>query len=171
MQKLLPEGDWKMSAVIGMNDIELEQICKNIKIGFVVPVNYNCKGQIVVSGEKEAVEELSEKAKEKGAKKVRILKTEGPFHTIKLQKASEELRKELNKVKINQLQKDVIKNIDGNKYEKNDDVKEILANHIINPVKFSKTLENMINEGVDTFIEIGPGKTLSGFVKRTPTNK
>ena len=171
MQELLPDGDWSMSAIIGLKDKDVENICKQVKKGFVVPANYNSIGQIVVSGEKQAIEELEKIAKEKGAKKVTTLKTAGPFHTEKLQESSKALRKELENIEINEYETKVIKNLDGEIYQNTDDIKDILAKHIINPVRFSKTIENMLRENVDTFIEIGPGKTLSGFVKRTPTDK
>ena len=110
-------------------------------------------------------------AKEIGAKKVVNLKTEGPFHTEKLIKASEALRKELENITINDFKIPVIKNLDGQIYKKEDDIKDILSKHIISPVRFSKSLETMLDMETDTFIEIGPGRTLSGFVKRLKTNK
>lgn len=171
MQEFLPEGDWQMAAILGLTDEEVETVCKKVKSGFVVPANYNCIGQIAISGEKEAVLEAESIAKEMGAKKVRVLKTAGPFHTQKLSKASEALRKELDNIEIHKFNSKVIKNLDGAMYNEKDDIRDILAKHIINPVRFSKTLENMLAEGIDTFIEIGPGKTLSGFVKRTNTDK
>ena len=88
MQNLTPEGNWKMAAILGMEEEKVEEICKNIKSGFVVPANYNTIGQIVISGEELAVIEAGEIAKEKGAKKVSILNTAGPFHTKKLEKCS-----------------------------------------------------------------------------------
>ena len=171
MQELVPEGKWKMAAVLGMSDEQVEEICNSVKNGFVVPANYNCEGQIAISGEKEAVEEAEELAKQAGAKRVLELKTSGPFHTIKLEKASEKLRKELEKITINKFESKVIKNIDGEIYTEQDDIKDILAKHIISPVRFSKTIQTMLNENVDTFIEIGPGKSLAGFVKRAKTEK
>lgn len=171
MQNLLPDGDWQMAAIMGMDEQQVNEVCRKVKSGFVVPANYNCIGQIAISGEKEAVLEAEQIAKEMGAKKVRVLKTAGPFHTEKLVESSKALRKELENVTINKFSTKVIKNIDGQIYNDTDDIKDILAKHIISPVRFSKTLENMISNGIDTFIEIGPGKTLSGFVKRTPTDK
>ena len=106
-----------------------------------------------------------------GAKKVRVLKTAGPFHTERLKESADALRKELENITINKFETKVIKNLDGDFYKDTDNVKEILASHIINPVRFSKTIRTMLDNGIDTFIEIGPGKTLSGFVKRTPTDK
>ena len=171
MQSLVPEGEWLMAAILGMSDDQVEKICQNVKDGFVVPANYNCEGQIAISGEREAVKEAEELAKQEGAKKVVELKTSGPFHTSKLIKASEALSKELEKIQINKFNTKVIKNIDGEIYTDNDNIKEILEKHIISPVKFSKTIQTMLNEDVDTFIEIGPGKSLAGFVKRTKTEK
>ena len=170
MQNLLPEGDWLMAAIIGLTDKQVEEACKKVKTGFVVPANYNCIGQVAISGEKDAVLEASEIAKNIGAKKAMILNTAGPFHTNKLLESSKKLRKELEKININKFETRVIKNLDGEFYKDTDDIRDILSKHIINPVRFSKTLETMLNEGVDTFIEIGPGKTLSGFVKRMESN-
>lgn len=168
MQNLVPEGNWAMAAVIGLEDEAVEEICKNkIKEGFIVPANYNCPGQVAVSGEKSAIDELVQKGKEFGTRKVIELKTSGPFHTEKLKAASEKLREELENIEIkNNFTKKVIRNLDAKEYEKSDDVKDILAKHVMSPVRFSKSIENMISQGVDTFIEIGPGKVLSGFIRK-----
>ena len=168
MQSLVPEGSWAMAAVIGLPDEEVERICKEeIKNGFIVPANYNCPGQVAVSGDKVAITELLEKGKELGARKVVELKTSGPFHTEKLKDASDKLREELDKIEINKdFTKKVFKNLDAKEYTKEDDIKNILAKHVMSPVRFSKSVENMINQGVDTFIEIGPGKVLSGFIRK-----
>lgn len=168
MQSLVPEGSWAMAAVIGLPDEEVERICKEeIKNGFIVPANYNCPGQVAVSGDKVAITELLEKGKELGARKVVELKTSGPFHTEKLKAASDKLREELDKIEINKnFTKKVIKNLDAEEYTKDDDIKDILAKHVMSPVRFSKSVENMINQGVDTFVEIGPGKVLSGFIRK-----
>ena len=171
MQNLLPEGDWAMAAILGMEDEKVEEVCKKVVDGFVVPVNYNTQGQVVISGEKTAVEQAEIIAKEMGAKKVRILKTSGPFHTKKLIEASNALRKDLEKININKFKTKVVKNINGDIYKDEENIKDILAEHMISPVKFSKCLETMLKMGIDIFVEIGPGKTLSGFVKRIKTEK
>ena len=171
MQDLAPKGDWAMAAIIGLEDDKVEEACNKVEKGFVRAVNYNCPGQVVVSGEKEAVLQAMEIAKELGARKVIELKTSGPFHTEKLKEASEALRKELEKVQFSECKIPVIKNLDGTPYTKNDNKVEILANHVINPVKFRKSIETMIEMGIDTFVEIGPGKTLSGFVKKVAKEK
>ncbi len=166
MQNQTPEGNWKMLAILGMNEEQVQEVCQKVTDGFVRPANFNTIGQIVVSGEEEAVLQAGEIAKEMGAKKVTVLKTAGPFHTEKLQLCSESLRKELEKTKIHTKNSKVVKNLDGKPYTEKDDVVDMLAKHIMNPVRFTKCLQTMYDNGVDTFIEIGPGKTLSGFVKR-----
>ncbi len=171
MQELAPEGDWSMAAIIGLEDDKVEEACNKVENGFVRAVNYNCPGQVVVSGEKDAVTKAMEIAKELGARKVIELKTSGPFHTEKLQDASNELRKELEKITFDKCSIPVIKNFDGYAYNENDDMVDILANHVINPVKFRKSIETMLEMGIDTFVEIGPGKTLSGFVKKVCKEK
>lgn len=175
MQKLVPEGEWLMAAILGMEEEKVIEVCKlaNEKSteNFVVPVNFNCPGQIVISGNKAGVENAKIIAKEQGARKVRELKTSGPFHTEKLKEASEALKKDLEKVEFHQFNNTVIKNIDGTEYKETDDIRDILAKHIISPVKFTAVLQKMLDMGVDTFIEVGPGKTLSGFIKKMPTEK
>lgn len=175
MQKYIPEGEWMMAAFLGITEEQVNEVCKKAneqsKENFVVPVNYNCPGQIVVTGNKSGIEAVEEFAKEIGIKRVRILKTSGPFHTEKLIEASNALRKDMENITFNKFETAVIKNIDGTEYKETDDIKDILAKHIINPVKFTTSLQKMLDMGVDTFIEIGPGRTLSGFVKRMKGDK
>lgn len=171
MQHLVPKGEWQMVAILGMSKEEVQEVCKKVSLGFVAIANDNCPGQIVVSGEKQGVEEAERIAKEMGAKKARILKTTGPFHTKKLQESANALRKELENIEFKPFEKTVIKNLDGEEYKQTEDMAEILANHIVSPVQFSKTIQTMLDKGVDTFIEIGPGKTLTGFVKKAETDK
>lgn len=165
MQNLCPEGNWSMAAILGLDEETVTKVCNETE-GFVVPANFNCPGQIVISGEKETVDKAMESMKAAGAKRTLELKTSGPFHTEKLENASKELRKELDKIAINNFEHKVIKNLDGKEYNEHDDIKEILAKHITNPVRFEQGIQNMLDMGIDTFIEIGPGKTLTGFVKK-----
>lgn len=168
MQGYVPEGDWSMAAIIGLEDELVEKACSDVVNGFVVPANYNCPGQVAISGEKDAVLQAMENAKTLGAKRAIELKTSGPFHTEKLVVASNKLREELEKINVNVVEnKKVIKNIDAKEYTNSDDIKDILSKHVISPVRFRKSIEEMILQGVDTFIEIGPGKVLSGFIKKT----
>ena len=168
MGNYIPDEKYLMAAVIGLDSKKIEEVCDKIREDgkFVVPANYNCSVQTAISGEEKAVEEAMEKLKEAGAKRVIPLKTSGPFHTVKLEKAKEAYEKELENVKFNSGNIKVIKNIDGTFYNDDDNVKEILANHIISPVRFDKAMKLMENEGVEEYVEIGPGKTLTGFVKK-----
>ena len=170
MQNLVPEGNWKMVAVLGLNSEKIEEVCKQVneEIGFVVPANYNYSGQTVVSGEEKAVEEVSKRVMEEGAKKAILLNTSGPFHTNKLENARKEFEKELEKIQINNLEGkiEIIKNITGTPYKKEDNIKEILAKHMISPIRFDKTIRYFFENNIDTFVEIGPGKTLTGFIKK-----
>lgn len=165
MQNLCPKGDWSMAAILGLDEENVVRVCNETE-GFIVPANFNCPGQIVISGEKDAVDKAMEGMKNAGAKRALELKTSGPFHTVKLEDASNELRKELDKITINKFEHKVIKNIDGKEYKESDDVKDILARHITNPVRFEQGIQTMLNMRIDTFVEIGPGKTLTGFVKK-----
>lgn len=165
MGNLIPASEYEMAAVIGLDVSKIEEICKELKENgkFVVPANYNCSTQTVVSGEKIAVEEAIEKLKSAGAKRVIPLKTSGPFHTEKLIEASNVFEKELENVRFN-LDKEnikVIKNIDGTYYNKNDNIKEILVKHIISPVRFDKAIKLMSDENIDEYIEIGPRKNFN----------
>lgn len=167
MENLVPDGKWQMAAILGLTDEQVNEVCKKVTNGFVVPANYNCKGQVAISGEEVGIIQAEVIAKELGAKKVKILNTAGPFHTKKLMKAKEALEKELENITIHEFNTNVVKNIDGTKYKKEDNVKEILANHIVNPVMFSKTIQTMLEEGIDTFIEIGPRKNSFRICKKS----
>lgn len=166
MQNLCPKGDWAMAAVLGLDETAINQELEKVTSGFVAAANFNTPGQIVISGERKGIEEASELLKQAGAKKVIELNTSGPFHTKMLKEASEELRKELDKITINKFESKVFKNLDGKAYTNETDVKDVLSKHITNPVRFEQGIKEMMEMGIDTFVEIGPGKTLSGFVKR-----
>ena len=168
MGNLLPDEEFSMAAVIGLDSSKIENVCEEIsKDGkFIVPANYNCSVQTVVSGEKSAIEEAMIKLKELGARKVIPLKTSGPFHTIKLEKAKAAYEKELEDIKFKKGNVKVIKNIDGTYYNEKDNIKDILARHIISSVRFDRAIKLMKEENVDEYIEIGPGRTLTGFIKK-----
>ena len=168
MGNLVPKEDFAMAAVIDCPSSTIENICKSInnKGLFVSPANYNYSGQTVISGNAEAVEMATKELIEAGAKKVIKLKTSGAFHTSKLIDASNAFIEDLNKASFENGNISVIKNIDGAPYTETDNLKEILAKHIIRPVRFDKTIEYMKTQGVDTFVEIGPGKALTGFIKK-----
>ncbi len=158
MGNLLPKEDYVMTAVIGLDSQKIENVCNEIsETGkFIAVANYNCSVQTVISGEKTAIDQAEIKLKELGARKLVRLKTSGPFHTSKLEKAKNAYEKELENIKFNIPKINVIKNIDGTYYKENDNIKEILANHIISPVRLDKAIELMKNEKIDEYIEIGP---------------
>ena len=171
MGSLIPDEEYKMAAVIGLDSCKIEEICNKIKKEgkFVVPANYNCSTQTVISGEKEAVEIAIEELKNAGAKRVIPLNTSGPFHTEKLIKAKEAYEKELENIDFNIENNNnvkLIKNIHGTFYNENDDIKEILSKHIISPVRFDKAIKLMKEEQIEEYVEIGPGKTLTGFIRK-----
>lgn len=169
MDTLLPKENYSMAAVIGLDSKEIEEVCTKIsKEGkFVVPANYNCSIQTAISGEEVAIDEAIEKLKEIGAKKVVKLKTSGPFHTKKLEEAKKAYEKELENINFNKPEDiKVIRNLDGKIYNENDNMKEILAKHIISPVRFDKAIELMKKEQVDEYVEIGPRKSFNWFYKK-----
>ena len=174
MANLLPKEQYSMAANIGLESKKIEEKCTEIaeKTGmFIVPANYNYANQTVISGNEKAIEQAMLELKEIGAKRTIKLKTSGPFHTKKLEKAREAYQKELEKINFNMENAEgkikVIKNIDGTFYKKTDDIKQILANHIISPVRFDKAIDLMKSEGIEQYLEIGPGKALTGFVKKS----
>ena len=160
MQDLCPKGSWAMAAVLGLEDIQVEEVCKKVTKGFVSPANYNCPGQVAISGDKEGIAEAIEIAKEMGAKRVVELKTSGPFHTEKLKEASKALENYLKDKKINTPTSIVVKNLDAKPYTNEDNIKEILSKHVMSPTKMSDTIKYMIENGIDTFVEIGPRKNI-----------
>lgn len=168
MGNYIPKEDYSMAAVIGLDNNVIEKVCDDIRKSgkFVVPANYNYSAQTAISGNTDAIEEAMERLKEKGAKKVIKLNTSGPFHTEKLSMAKEMYERELEQVNFKMGRVPVIKNIDGNLYTEKDNIKEILAKHIVSPVRFDRAIKLMFDNKIDNFIEVGPGKVLTGFVKK-----
>ena len=163
-------GNYSMAAIIGLDSKIIEEACSEIAEEgmFISPANYNYSGQTVISGEEEAINLAIEALKEKGAKRALKLATGGPFHTTKLNEAKELYTEKLKEVKFNtQAPKaKVIKNLDGTFYNENDDMVDVLSRHIVSSVRFDKAIQTMQDNGIDTYVEIGPGKTLTGFVKK-----
>ena len=169
MQNLVPKKEYSMAAVIGLESNKIEEVCKKHEANgeFVVPANYNYSAQTVISGEKEAIETASQELKELGAKRVIVLKTSGPFHTKALEEASKEFYKDLKRIDFKDGNRvKVIRNLDGEIYKAGDNLAEILSKHIISPVRFDKALNIFKDDKVDTFIEMGPGKSMTGFINK-----
>lgn len=167
MQEAVPQGVGGMAAILGMGRENLSIVIEESKnYGVVEIANYNSPEQIVISGELKGIEIACKKALELGAKKAVPLPVSAPFHTSLLTPAGIRLSGELSKVKINQPDKMVVSNVDGDVIKDKDEVVRKLVEQVSNSVLWHQSVEYMINQGVDTFVEIGPGKALSGFVKR-----
>ena len=170
MGNKIETGNYSMAAIIGLDSKIIEEVCAEIaeKGMFISPANYNYSGQTVISGDEEAINIAIEALKEKGAKRALKLATGGPFHTTKLNEAKELYTEKLKEVKFNTEapKAKVIKNLDGTFYNENDDMVDVLSRHIVSSVRFDKAIKTMQDYGIDTYVEIGPGKTLTGFVRK-----
>lgn len=157
----------EMAAVLGISEEIIQEVCNQCRdLGVISIANYNCPGQIVIAGEMEPLNKAIELLSEKGAKKIIKLPVSGAFHTELLENASNRLRKELDMVDFKAFSVNFIPNLTGDILESVENLKDILKNQVKNSVQWEKSINTMINEGVDTFIEVGPGKALSGFVKK-----
>ncbi len=164
MQKEVPQGVGSMAAVLNLEAGIIEDVLKDIQDVYIA--NYNCPGQIVISGKKEAVTLAMEKLKEAGAKRVIELNVSGPFHSKLLNGAGEKLYTYLQDIQINEPEIPYVSNYTAEYVREAKDIRNLLRDQVSGSVKFSQSIEKMIEDGVDTFIEIGPGKTLTGFVKK-----
>lgn len=172
MQEAVPPGLGAMAAVIGLNEDIIKSNLDSISNkGIVEIANYNTPNQIVIGGEKEAVELAQNSLKEAGARRVIPLKVSGPFHTSMLNEASKKLALHLNDTVFNEPKVKVITNVTGDFIKNKDEIKSLLEKQVKSSVKWSNTIEKIIDEGIDTFIEIGPSKTLSSFVKEISRGK
>jgi len=167
MQEAVPEGIGEMAAIIGLEADSVVEACRRAEIyGFVKVANFNCPKQIVIAGEIKAIENACEIAKELGAKRTIMLNLSAPFHTEMLKPAAEKLEKELKYIDISDFNIPVMTNVTGTYIENKNDIKEILKKQVMSAVLWEKIIRNMVDDGVDTFVEIGPGKVLSGFVRK-----
>ena len=164
MQEAVPNGG-AMTAVLGLDTETIEKICEETE-GTVTIANYNCPGQVVITGEESAVQAAAEKLTATGAKRCVPLKVSGPFHSPMLVGAGEKLAKELENVEIHDIQIPYIANVTADYVTDKAQVKPLLEKQVSSSVKWQQTVERMITDGVDTFVEIGPGKTLSGFMRK-----
>ena len=168
MQEAVPVGG-AMTAVLGLDAVVIEEICKNTP-GQVSVANYNCPGQIVIIGEEEAVSLASENLTEAGAKRLVPLKVSGPFHSPMLREAARKLGQQLASVEVYDIGVPYLSNVTADYVKDKSQIKELLEKQVASPVKWQQSVERMINDGVDTFVEIGPGKTLSGFMRKISRN-
>lgn len=164
MQEAVPTGG-AMAAIIGFDTQQIENICEEAK-GIVQIANYNCPGQIVISGEEEAIEEASHALTAAGAKRVIKLNVSGPFHSKLLCQAGKKLREVLVKAEFNDITIPYVNNVTADYVTDKKCIVDLLEKQVFSSVKWQQSIEKMLESGVDTFVEIGPGKTLSGFIKK-----
>ena len=164
MQEAVPTGG-AMSAVLGLGADEIEKICTETD-GMVSIANYNCPGQIVITGEEKAVGEAGEACRAAGAKRVVPLKVSGPFHSPMLKTAEEKLEKALQDIEILNFTIPYVANVTGDYVTDKAQVKPLLARQVTSSVRWQQTIERLLADGADEFVEIGPGRTLSGFMRK-----
>lgn len=172
MQNAVPEGKGLMAAILGLDKERLKNICASVKTGYVAPANYNCPGQIVISGEKEAVEEAMSLAKEAGAKRAVPLAVSAPSHCSLMIEASNKLGEFISaeKILMNNPQIPVVSNADAKFLSSVEDITSALIRQLYSPVLWEDSIAEIVRSGINIFIEVGPGKVLSGLIKRIEPN-
>lgn len=165
MQAACDANPSSMAAILGLEDAKVEEICAQIS-GIVVPANYNCPGQLVISGETSAVEEACTKMKEAGAKRALLLPVNGAFHSPLMQPAQERLAAAIEQTKFRKAMIPVYQNITTTAVSDPDEIKKNLIAQLTGPVKWTQSVQNMIKDGATKFVEVGPGKTLQGLIKK-----
>lgn len=168
MQEEVPAGEGAMAAVLALDAAAIEEVTGSMEGVWIA--NYNCPGQIVISGRKEAVEAACERLKEAGAKRTVMLNVSGPFHSGMLTGAGEKLKAVLDQVEICEPQIPYVANVTAQYVRSASEVKELLTKQVSSSVRWQQSVEAMLADGVDTFIEIGPGKTLAGFMRKIDRN-
>ncbi len=168
MQKACEANPGTMAAIIGLSDEQVEEVCAEVSKGgkVVVPANYNCPGQLVISGDVEAVNEVCEKLKAAGAKRALPLKVGGAFHSPLMQPAKDELQTAIEKTTISAPKCPVYQNVDAKPHTDAAEIKANLIAQLTSPVRWTKSVQNMIADGADDFTECGPGKALQGMIGR-----
>ncbi len=172
MQEAVPEGVGTMAAIIGLSVEQVDEVCQQAgEFGVVEPANYNCPGQIVIGGEVEAVEKACNIALEMGARKAVVLEVSAPFHTSLLAPAAEQLATALANISFNEAIFPVVSSVTGDYITSSNQIADLLAQQVCHSVQWEETIHKLINEGYDTFVAIGPGKSLAGFMKRIDRKK
>ena len=168
MEQAVPAGKGSMAAVLGLTGPEIEKVIE--KIDGVEIANYNCPGQIVITGEKAAVEIAAAQLKTAGARRVLPLKVSGPFHSSMMEAAGRKLEKVLETTEIQSLKIPYVTNVTAKYVTDPAQIRPLLARQISSSVRWQQSVEQMISAGIDTFVEIGPGRTLTGFIKKIDKN-
>ena len=165
MQKACENNPGTMAAVLGLEDILVENVCQEVE-GTVVAANYNCPGQLVISGEIHAIELACLNLKLKGARRALVLPVGGAFHSPLMNEAKIELEKAIKGIVFSDPIYPIYQNVSGLPYSSETDIKENLISQLTNPVKWTQSIKNMINNGAQEFIEVGPGKVLQGLMRK-----
>lgn len=165
MQEACDANPSSMAAILGLADEKVEEICTQVQ-GIVVPANYNCPGQLVISGETPAVEEACALLKEAGAKRALLLPVNGAFHSPLMQPAQERLAAAIEATKFGTATVPVYQNITTTAVKDSEEIKKNLIAQLTGPVKWTQSVQNMIQDGAESFVEVGPGKTLQGLIKK-----
>ena len=172
MQETVPLGVGGMAAILALSPEDVVACCKEASAaGIVEPANFNCPGQITVAGEIAAVEKCCEIAKEKGAKRAMLLPVSAPFHCSMLKEAGEKLAREMENITVSDMQIPLITNVTGDYLKAKEEIKPTLVKQVSSSVRWEEGVRRMIADGVDTFVEVGPGKTLCGFMKKIDKEK
>lgn len=166
MQEAVPEGSGLMAAILGLKREEVDKICLSVRSGYVVPANYNCPGQIVIAGERKAVEEAINLAKEAGAKRAVPLSVSVPSHCALMAKASERLAELIEEIEFHSPTIPVVNNADALFLTNVESIKASLVRQLSSPLLWEDSIKAIINAGVETFVEVGPSRVLSGLIKR-----
>lgn len=166
MQEAVPEGKGLMAAILGLERNSVDEICLSLESGYASPANYNCPGQIVIAGEKPAIEEAMGKCKAAGAKRVVPLTVSVPSHCRLMADASERLASVLDSIGFHQPQIPVVNNADARFLNDAESIKDSLVRQLSNPLLWEDSIKTVADSGVTIFIEVGPGKVLSGLIKR-----
>jgi [acyl-carrier-protein] S-malonyltransferase len=166
MQEAVPVGKGAMAALLGMEREQVEKLCEEVSSGEVLtPANFNCPGQIVIAGHSKAVERAIERVKQEGKKAV-LLPVSAPFHSPLMKLAGERLEKALEDISVNDLKVSVVTNVEAEVNTLKEKVKGLLVAQVSNPVRWEESMRKMIEKGIEQVVEIGPGKVLSGLMKR-----
>lgn len=167
MQEAVPKGVGKMCAILGLNEDDVRKACLTAgRVGIVEPANFNCPGQIVIGGENKAVDEAAQLAKGLGAMKTIDLAVSAPFHTSMLKPAADKLKKELETIEIKDPRFALVSNVNAKYMKTGSEVKNLLYRQVMSSVLWEQSIRQMLEQGIRNFVEIGPGRTLSGFVKK-----
>lgn len=166
MEAAFPKGQGTMAAVLGLQEEVIQSVLDTIKDEIVDIANLNCPGQIVISGSKEGIEQASEQLKAAGAKRVIPLNVSGPFHSRLMKKANEEFANYLDKVNVQDAAIPVYANVSARPITKKEEIKNLLIQQLYSPVRFEESVRQMIDKGVDAFVEVGSGKVLSGLLRK-----